>query len=429
MMEFAFDIGAALLERLVAPRAQAEQRDAPKADVAFGRLMESLKDRESDRERKVETPPSSPPTITQTFLAFAPLILPADSDETAGSKDEVAGRDAESDSAVAESPAAEGPEPMPAAPLPPVPVEVKEAPNVPTPRADIARACESSGHLATPSDMIRVPKANHPEVEATAPVNSGEREASNAPVRVEFRAQVERAVKFPVHDAPETRSALPDFGPRSEPASRQSAADSPKTAAAVELTKDKEPDQAQALPVKIHVNELQTHLPAAIASDLTQTTQSADQSEAVAPPRPAEPARESPVRVLRFEMEPAELGSIEVRMTVRHTRVDIKITADDPATMVLLSETRDVLASAVEESGRNLQSCEVSLTAATPASSPARAGEDTTLQNQQQQPFHGERGFASDERSNQRPRQSSPERPARRRGKIASGELPVGLVL
>jgi hypothetical protein len=119
--------------------------------------------------------------------------------------------------------------------------------------------------------------------------------------------------------------------------------------------------------VKIHVADLSTHFPIAIASLLPAPSS----NPAAVPPvahheaqsapveRPAAGPRRDLVKILRFELEPAALGALSVKMRVSHTRVEIEIDTQSATTTNLLSQARDVLTSAIEHKGLALHAFEV----------------------------------------------------------------------
>lgn len=164
-------------------------------------------------------------------------------------------------------------------------------------------------------------------------------------------------------------------------------------------------------PLKIHVSELQTHLPAAIGETLAIRDRSPRDFETVEtarlPDRPVEAALR-PVKILKFDLEPATLGSISVRMRVTHMRVDIKIDAESASTCALLNETRETLNAAIAQKGLTLESYEVALGASpSPSPPPATSGQGGGRPQDQPPPYSGDRGFANEDRPGQRQKQSA----------------------
>jgi chemotaxis protein MotD len=207
--------------------------------------------------------------------------------------------------------------------------------------------------------------------------------------------------------------------------------DVPLVAPAVSATKSGTQEQAAEFtgpPIKIHVSEIETHLPFALQNALPDRPHELAKPEAAIESRAVEAPEQqrAPVKILKFEMEPATLGSISVRMRVTHARVDIQITAENASTSVLLADTRDALGSAIGEKGFSLHSYEVVNSPSTSAS--PQNGQSQSNFNEQQRAYAGERGFTGDDRSDQRQRQA-PNGDPRHRDETSAGAPSVDLVL
>ncbi|GLI92104.1 hypothetical protein LMG27198_10960 [Methylocystis echinoides] len=188
--------------------------------------------------------------------------------------------------------------------------------------------------------------------------------------------------------------------------------------------------EAPAAPIRIHVSELQTHLPLMIMNTLITPSPEANTAEPILPQTSVDQREQlrSPLKILKFAMEPAALGSIEVTMRVTHTRVDIQIAADNPSTSALLVDTREALGQAVADTGMSLQSYEVALNVVSPSSG-AAGPQGGAHSHEQQQTFSSERGFTNDDGAGQRQRPGAPQRDSRGRERASHDFLPVGLVL
>jgi hypothetical protein len=182
-------------------------------------------------------------------------------------------------------------------------------------------------------------------------------------------------------------------------------------------------------PIRIHVSELQTYLPSAIAVALSDRSNGPEAPQAGTQHQIASPPEQqtNPVKILRFEVEPETLGSISVRMRVTHTGVDIQIAADNASTSALLFDTRESLTAAIGEKGLNLHSYEVMLSQA-PAPANAPGGQSETGFDERRQAYAGERGYAGDDRPGQRSRQG-PQQEERRRDDPPARFQPIDLVL
>jgi chemotaxis protein MotD len=78
------------------------------------------------------------------------------------------------------------------------------------------------------------------------------------------------------------------------------------------------------------------------------------------PPRAAPPAAPvvhaaagsaEPLRVLRLELDPGNLGAVSITMRLSGTRLELEVAVDRRNTLALITKDRDVLSSSLETSG------------------------------------------------------------------------------
>lgn len=94
-------------------------------------------------------------------------------------------------------------------------------------------------------------------------------------------------------------------------------------------------------------------------------------------------AKDGPAKILTFQLEPEDLGSVTVRMQLTKTRVSLKIDVDSPAVQNILTQSRDQLSQALSASGHSVDDIAIRV-------SPAPAPSDTVndaRQNDSQAPF------------------------------------------
>lgn len=194
-------------------------------------------------------------------------------------------------------------------------------------------------------------------------------------------------------------------------------------------------------PIKIHISQIATYFPAIIAEGLP--AQGFESSERLEDRNFIEAQRvdqwmneasdrSDRVRVLRFELEPAELGGMMVKMRVRENGVEIVIEAKSASTTNLLNHARDALSSAIEHKGMSLQVFDV--TTQTESSGPRSSqgegfgthnGAGNARENQDQGAFY---------------RDGQPQREQRRDGAFKQGmrlneiedapiDFPTGVIL
>lgn len=182
-------------------------------------------------------------------------------------------------------------------------------------------------------------------------------------------------------------------------------------------------------PIKIHVSELETHLPIVVMNALPERPQELPRPETPVESRPLETPEQqkAPVKILKFELEPGTLGGISVRLRVSHSRVDIQIAAENPSTSALLIDTRDALGSAIGEKGLRLHSYEVVNMPAAPATPSNGAGQNQSSFSEQQRTHAQERGFGGHDRDQRQ--EQEPQRHQRRRDETSAILSSVDLVL
>ncbi|MBL1258668.1 flagellar hook-length control protein FliK [Methylocystis sp. Sn-Cys] len=94
-------------------------------------------------------------------------------------------------------------------------------------------------------------------------------------------------------------------------------------------------------------------------------------------------AKDSPTKVLTFQLEPEDLGAVTVRMQLTKTRVSLKIDVNSAAVQNLLTQSRDQLSQALSVSGHSVDDIAIRV-------SPAPVPSDTmndARQNDSQAPF------------------------------------------
>jgi hypothetical protein len=241
-----------------------------------------------------------------------------------------------------------------------------------------------------------------------APAERSQHEATRAMQNVVSRA---------TQEAPGTRVAAFDRGSSESP-----------LPAGVEATISS--DASSPVPVKIHINQLATHFPALVAQTLIAA---GPRDDAPAPitataggaPESVERPRVEPLKVIRFQLEPAALGAIMVRMRVTHSRVDVELETDSARTSALLMDARDDFTAAIGEKGMTVESFRVGLAPSSPApAGPAGAGVDDG-----QARYSGGGGFANEERPEQQRRRPAPERSPQSRRAAAASIGPGGVIL
>ncbi|CAJ0879226.1 hypothetical protein AMST5_03040 [freshwater sediment metagenome] len=398
---------AGVMQNVAAPRLQPSAAKGAQADIAFARALDFLRGRkEENRKEPGEQPP--PGTALPQQAAPGPSSqLAMDKLIAAASKEDQPGDE---------------------------------------PKADAKAECQAQNVLTTPplfplaicAPAFRESKSHCGGDPSTAPakidLQAGMIAASvSSPGRPDLKGQADRKATTAEEDRQANlRASYDDVALASAHSDVRTSGDIPLVASAVCAAKSGTQESAAeftAPPIKIHVSEIETHLPFAIQNALPDRPHEVVKPETVIESRAVETAEQqqrAPVKILKFEMEPATLGGISVRMRVTHARVDIQITAENASTSVLLADTRDALGAAIGEKGFSLHSYEVVNSQSTPAS--PQNGQSQSNFNEQQRAYAGERGFAGDDRPNQRQRQA-PNGDPRRRDETTAGVPSVDLVL
>lgn len=404
MTDFPHEIAGGVIQNVAAPRLQSNPAGSEQADVAFGRVMDFLNGRNKATSRKeTEEQPSSPaaPPL-QVFPSAHPEIA---AELVAALQQEKAGggmADEKTEAPAQESDVSVTP-PLMSAPLAIAPLQFpanqsRAGLSRERPVAQLADTVRASSYLTDRLDRAvrgdRTRELDEGDQDAGAPVNWSE-------TRFQWKE--------------------PKFIEALSPASL-------KICGVGSDARDSNVELATP-PIKMRVSELETHLPVAVLNALPGEPRELTRSEATVESRPVETPEQqkAPVKVLKFELEPAALGGISVRMRVTHSRVDIQIAAENPSTSALLIDTRDALGAAIGEKGLSLHSYEVvNMSAATAPPSNA-AGQHQSSFSEQQRNYAGERGFAGHDRDQRQGQE--PQRHQRRRDETSAGLSSVDLVL
>lgn len=173
----------------------------------------------------------------------------------------------------------------------------------------------------------------------------------------------------------------------------------------------------------IRVNELATHLPVALDRVVTQMLSPASDDHPVFTRHVSAPApeRQEALKILKFDVEPAAMGPISVRMKITQSGIEIRMDARSAAAPALM-EAREALSSAIGDKGLTLDAYEVRVLPVAPQSVTAP---DSPAENR----GNFERGFANDDGSNQQERRSDGRRATPPQEEPPSSFVPRGLVL
>ncbi|MEK8094122.1 flagellar hook-length control protein FliK [Methylocystis sp. IM3] len=450
-------LGAGGLLLLLAGRAAPDAPPAAPPSADFSRILDTLAetaDASPDKGDAGEAP--APVAVSGAAFSFAflglaapakaadapPQKAPDAAPETATVTDPLANaapppakapderRRAEADAA--QAPAANAPPAAMQAPpadmqAPPPPIQ----PSAPAPSALAPAQAPAAAQVAQPA-----PSPSRRSVALTQPpaarVAGGE---ENGVALVEPKAGRLRQAVAPAPQAHAPQSSRDGGvektpgGPPSvtaEDAPRERIPAAPLSSASA---KSEAPPEASA-PLQIRVSEIVTHLPAVVAQTLTAARDAEASgrpapilSGAIAPP-PEKPVE--PLKILKFQVEPASLGAITVRMRVSRARVEIALDADSPKTSALLLEARDHLASAIGEKGMTLESFHVGVS---PPPAALTAGQEGAGADDRPRQYGGERGFANEERPDQRQNSQTPPRDRQGRGEKPAAAGAPGVLL
>lgn len=128
------------------------------------------------------------------------------------------------------------------------------------------------------------------------------------------------------------------------------------------------------LAAPIHVTSLETHLPAMIlrlADDPGALPMNIEATTGSAPKAP--PPDVMRIKILTFDVQPAGLGPLTVRMRMRGEQVDIAIEVRSEDMRSMLTQTRDSMVEALAKHGLRLEPPDIRLTTAFPAIGPGSA--------------------------------------------------------
>jgi flagellar hook-length control protein FliK len=178
----------------------------------------------------------------------------------------------------------------------------------------------------------------------------------------------------------------------------------------------------------IHITSLATYLPTAILREAgNAATAESNVNAAVARQTTSAPGSDgaSPLKVLNFQIEPASLGAISVKMRVTQSRIELQIDAQSPTTSALIANTHERLAAAIRDNGFVLDSFKIHVDPGLTSSAAPQDGHFAGGQAGNS----GQQGYANEDRSGQRQRESAPHREAPRRDERHSAGAAVGVIL
>lgn len=195
---------------------------------------------------------------------------------------------------------------------------------------------------------------------------------------------------------------------------------------------------ANAPTMKIHVSEIASHFPVIVMESLF-TPEFRVIPEAVAlnaeetPPAVETPLLVRPeperMRIIQFELEPADLGTLQVKMRVFDSRVEIAIESETVVTTDRLSKARDALSVLIEQNGLKLHAYEVATQAEAFHSKPSSGGDIASSWENTEGRRENDRGeFFGQERSRQE-RQPPQRFKARKSQSYISDDVSVGILL
>jgi chemotaxis protein MotD len=224
-------------------------------------------------------------------------------------------------------------------------------------------------------------------------------------------------------------SAIVAKGPDAVVANNPQLARAEQTAPSAKVDAPASDNQIPAAPpIRIDLGALETYLPAVILREASNMPQSAIDAQAgttSTSAAPLAPPAQGPLKVLKFQIEPASLGAISVKMRVTQSRIELQIEAQSARTSALIENTQDKLAAAISDKGYVLDSFKVHVEPGLSSPDAPRDGQFSGGQAANS----GERGFANEDRSGQRHREAFQPREAPRRDEAASPSRPLGIIL
>jgi hypothetical protein len=189
-------------------------------------------------------------------------------------------------------------------------------------------------------------------------------------------------------------------------------------------------------PRTIHVDELSSHFPVMLANLAPPSAPAIEPSmrDGAAPTTAlmsAPVTRFEPVRILRFAIEPAELGALSVKIRVSHMRVEIQIDAQSSTAATLLVQARDALIAALDQKGMALQAFDVTTQIAPVTASAPTDGLAGGWSDDQNAGFGAQSRSSSGDGAGQDQRRQTPDRERRDPEKtpLRHGSYPAGVVL
>jgi hypothetical protein len=154
----------------------------------------------------------------------------------------------------------------------------------------------------------------------------------------------------------------------------------------------------------------ETHFPILLAKDLLASDRGEDLRQnfsTVGGPAPVS-AREpvatqavTPIKILSFELEPASLGTLTVRVKISRTHVDLSIGADSDDALTLLNSSRGKLIGAIRATGAELESLTIQATQISPPAA-QQANESRAHPDERSSSGGGNNGASRDQGGNHR---------------------------
>jgi flagellar hook-length control protein FliK len=230
-------------------------------------------------------------------------------------------------------------------------------------------------------------------------------------------------------EAPQGAALAPDKAIWNSPASSRGEAFRPdslatRTGTDVAIVGNQSPQPMQPT---IHITSLATYLPTAILREAGNAVAESNANAALARQPTSVPGSQgaSALKVLNFQIEPASLGAISVKMRVTQSRIELQIDAQSPATSALIANTHERLAAAIRDNGFVLDSFKIHVDPGLTSSAAPQDGHFAGGQAGNS----GQQGYANEDRSGQRQRESAPHREAPRRDERHSAGAAVGVIL
>ncbi|MCC3244651.1 hypothetical protein LG047_04840 [Methylocystis sp. WRRC1] len=166
----------------------------------------------------------------------------------------------------------------------------------------------------------------------------------------------------------------------------------------------------------MHVSTLENHLPIAIGQTVMimagEIAAPTIEAPGGAPGYSALTDDRGPLKILKFELDPASLGSISVKMRMMQARVEIEIEVQTSDTLSILHDIKGKIATAIGVTGYAVDAFDIRIVPAAQPDSGQMRGQDAS--HPPSQGFQsGERSFADGDRSRRRhatPRQEDTTR-------------------